>query len=209
MYEYDTYVDARKGFPRLREPLQTMDGEFYVVKSDILSGTMMFSSSRDAMANVVTLPVSRVKEILALNRAGKKVDRLQREEDIVVKTEEPTYRSEEDSITRFDNTKRRNKNNRKRKINTSGDGAKAMDAKQQTDAKPSRQPKPSSASKQSESKQSEGRAEGQNRANRPNRPNRPNRANRPQNQEGGGERANFRPRNNNGAPKKESTPKTE
>ncbi|MEG0498710.1 MAG: regulatory iron-sulfur-containing complex subunit RicT, partial [Alistipes sp.] len=27
MYEYDTYVDARKDFPRLREPLQTLDGE--------------------------------------------------------------------------------------------------------------------------------------------------------------------------------------
>ncbi len=29
MYEYDTYVDARKAFPRLREPLQTIDGEYF------------------------------------------------------------------------------------------------------------------------------------------------------------------------------------
>ena len=35
MYEYDTYVDARKEFPRLREPLQAMDGEYYLVKNDI------------------------------------------------------------------------------------------------------------------------------------------------------------------------------
>ncbi|MFR9582861.1 MAG: regulatory iron-sulfur-containing complex subunit RicT, partial [Rikenellaceae bacterium] len=49
MYEYDTYVDARKGFPRLREPLQAIDGEFYLVKSDILAGTMVFSSSRDSI----------------------------------------------------------------------------------------------------------------------------------------------------------------
>ena len=27
MYEYDAYVDARKEFPRLREPLQTIDGD--------------------------------------------------------------------------------------------------------------------------------------------------------------------------------------
>ena len=44
MYEYDAYVDARKEFPRLREPLQTIDGEWFLVKSDVLAGTMTFSS---------------------------------------------------------------------------------------------------------------------------------------------------------------------
>ena len=62
MYEYDTYVDARKEFPRLREPLQAIDGEYFLVKSDILAGTMTFSSSKDAMVNVTTLPVSRGQE---------------------------------------------------------------------------------------------------------------------------------------------------
>ena len=100
MYEYDTYVDARKEFPRLREPLQAIDGEYFLVKSDILAGTMTFSSSKDAMVNVTTLPVSRVREIMALNRAGKKVDQLQHADDIRPIAEEPTYRSEEDSITR-------------------------------------------------------------------------------------------------------------
>ena len=75
MYEYDTYVDARKEFPRLREPLQAMDGEYYLVKNDILAGTMTFSSSKDAMVNVTTLSIARVREIVSLNRAGKKVDR--------------------------------------------------------------------------------------------------------------------------------------
>ena len=111
-YEYDTYVDARKEFPRLREPLQALDGEYYLVKTDILAGTMSFSSSKDTMTNVVTLPVARVKEIIALNRAGKKVDRLQAAEDIAPAAEEPTYRSEEDSITRFDQAKRRSKRSR-------------------------------------------------------------------------------------------------
>ena len=114
MYEYDTYVDARKEFPRLREPLQAIDGEYFLVKSDILAGTMTFSSSKDAMVNVTTLPVSRVREIMALNRAGKKVDQLQHADDIRPIAEEPTYRSEEDSITRFDSAKRRNKRGRNR-----------------------------------------------------------------------------------------------
>ncbi len=112
MYEYDTYVDARKDFPRVREPLQTVDGEYFLVKSDILGGTMTFSSSKEAMANVTTLPVSRVKEILELNRAGTKVDRLWGEGGEPVADDEPAYTSgsEEDSITRFDSARRRKKN---------------------------------------------------------------------------------------------------
>ena len=114
-YEYDTYVDARKEFPRLREPLQALDGEYYLVKTDILAGTMSFSSSKDTMTNVVTLPVARVKEIIALNRAGKKIDQLSAEQPQREKFEEPTYRSEEDSITRFDGngSKRKGRNRRR------------------------------------------------------------------------------------------------
>ena len=114
MYEYDTYVDARKEFPRLREPLQTIDGEWFLVKSDVLAGTMTFSSSKEAMVNVTTLPVARVKEILALNRQGKKADQLQHAEALRSEVEEPGYRAEEDSITRFDQAKRRKRGGRNR-----------------------------------------------------------------------------------------------
>ena len=117
MYEYDTYVDARKEFPRLREPLQTVDGEWFLVKSDVLAGTMTFSSSKEAMVNTTTLPVARVKEILALNRQGKKAEQLQYAEALHTEVEEPTYRSEEDSITRFDQAKRRKRGGRNRNRN--------------------------------------------------------------------------------------------
>ena len=114
MYEYDAYVDARKEFPRLREPLQTIDGEWFLVKSDVLAGTMTFSSSKEAMVNATTLPVSRVREILALNRQGKKPDRLQHADSLRDEPKEPTYRAEEDSITRFDQAKRRKRGGRNR-----------------------------------------------------------------------------------------------
>ena len=45
MYEYDVYADARQTLPRVREPLQAIDGEYYLVKTDILAHTMSFSSS--------------------------------------------------------------------------------------------------------------------------------------------------------------------
>ena len=112
-YEYDVYADARRSMPRLREPLQAIDGEYFLVKSDILAHTMTFSTSKDSMSNLVTIPVSRVREILAVNRNGGKVDSILGEE-FEPQVEEPTYRTEEDSITRFDKAKKRKKKNRNR-----------------------------------------------------------------------------------------------
>ena len=109
MYEYDAYADARKALPRVREPLQTVDGEWFLVKTDILAGLMTFSSSKDTMSNLTTLTTDRVEEIQAANRAGKRVEQLQDTEESEELYEEPTYRSEEDSITRFDKAKRRKK----------------------------------------------------------------------------------------------------
>ena len=125
VYEYDTYADARRDFPRVKEPLQALDGEYYLVKSDILARTMQFSSSKEALVNVTTLSVERVKEIQALNRAGKKVDRLIAEQDLPAAAEEPTYRSEEDSITRFDGKRRSGKRRRGDRRSPSRDKAAA------------------------------------------------------------------------------------
>ena len=116
MYEYDVYADARRTIPRLREPLQTLDGEYYLVKIDPLAQTMSFSTSKGTMVNLTTLPISRVKEIIAINRAGEKAETLLGNvED--GRVEEPSYRQEEDSITRFDNKTKRNKRNKRRNGN--------------------------------------------------------------------------------------------
>ena len=151
MYEYDTYVDARKDFPRLREPLQTVDGEWFLVKSDVLAGTMSFSSSKETMANVTTLPVSRVKEILALNRQGKKVEQLQHEDDIRPTVEEPTYRSEEDSITRFDQAKRRKRGGRNKNRggqNRQPEGANGQNGQPNASARPAQPDAPQEEGRQ-------------------------------------------------------------
>ncbi len=115
MYEYDVYADARRTIPRLREPLQTLDGEYFLVKIDPLAQTMSFSTSKGTLANLTTLPIWRVKEIIAINRAGERAETLLGDagEERVA---EPTYRQEEDSITRFDNKSKRNKRNKRRGI---------------------------------------------------------------------------------------------
>ncbi len=123
MYEYDCYSDARRIFPRVKE-LQALDGDYYFIKNDILAGTMTFSSSKDSLSNLVVLPVERVKEIMALNRAGQKVEQLQEfttEEQV---HDEPTYRAEEDSITRFDKKRNKRKKGTKRTGNRPAEGQK-------------------------------------------------------------------------------------
>ena len=112
MYEYDVYADARRSMPRLREPLQTLEGEFFLVKTDVLARQMTFSSSKESWSNLVTISASRVREILAANRNGEKVDSLLGS-DYEPEVEEPTYRTEEDSITRFDKAKKRKKKRNK------------------------------------------------------------------------------------------------
>lgn len=134
MYEYDAYADARRTIPRLREPLQTLEGEWYLVKIDPLAQTMSFSTSKNTMANLTTLPVSRVKELIALNRAGQKADTLVGEGG-EAEVEEPTYRHEEDSITRFDTKTKRNKRNKRRKEQ----GAKGKEQREEREPKEPRE----------------------------------------------------------------------
>ena len=112
MYEYDTYADARRSIPRLREPLMTLDGEYHLIKIDPLAGTMSFSTSKNTIANLTTISTERVKAIIAMNRAGEKPESLIGE-NVEQTTTEPTYHSSEDSIDRFDNKGRKSKRNKR------------------------------------------------------------------------------------------------
>lgn len=163
MYEYDLYADARRSLPRIKEPLQALDGEYYLVKTDILGKTMTFSSSKESMSNLVTVPVWRVKEILAANRNGEKVDSIVGE-SVPRKAEEPTYRTEEDSITRFDKSRRKK---RKGKGGNSRQHAEEYKEEQQPQQEP----------QNSESQPAEHRHNGRGRNNRNFRHNRNRRPN--------------------------------
>ena len=161
MYEYDVYADARRTIPRLREPLQALDGEYFLVKVDPLAQTMSFSTSKGSLANLTTLSISRVKEIIALNRAGQKVESLVAEGD-EERVVEPTYRHEEDSITRFDNKNKRSKRSKRRSKDRVEQGAEAT---QTPNAEAIKGVKPESKqeSKPEQTTPAEPKAEGENR----------------------------------------------
>ncbi len=116
-YEVDSYIDARKSFPRLKGPLETLDAQYFLVKSDIIKGEMVFSSDPSSMVNVVSIPISRVREIMNLNRKGVKVDTLRvidANEGAAVNHDFANVVGDE-SITRFDKGAKeaKRRNNRK------------------------------------------------------------------------------------------------
>ena len=106
-HEVATYVDIQKDFPKVKSPLETEDGQMFLSKTDVLRRVMVFSSDPQLAVNLVEVPVERVKEVMALNKKGVKVDFLKSES---VKLPKPPVGFKnvvgEDSITRFDKKKK-------------------------------------------------------------------------------------------------------
>ena len=117
-YEVDAYVESQKKLPSREVVLETKMGSYYHFKTDIFKRQLTYSTSKDVIANLVTIDADRVFEIIALNKRGIKPDELVREG-----SQEPVRKEFEDvvgqdSLTRFDKT--RKKNNRKGKGNGNG-----------------------------------------------------------------------------------------
>lgn len=138
IYELDTYLDARKDFPRIREPLHAQDGDYFLAKTDILSRTMWFSSDPASMSGLRALSVDRVKEIIRLNQKGVKVEQLEDAATLNL-PEEPTFADVvgEESLTRFDqqtSSSRRKRGGRNRNRTDNKDAKRSREA-ESVDAK--------------------------------------------------------------------------
>lgn len=134
VYEVDTYIDARKDFPHINQPLQTEEGEFYLVKSDILNRTMWFASDPGSQSNMIPLSVNRVREIIRANQKGIKVAQLST--DATNPNTEPTFADVvgEESLTRFDKQQSRRKNRKKKKASAANTSAPTRDESQERKA---------------------------------------------------------------------------
>ena len=117
-FELDCYVDAQRSFPPKDIPLEAMDCTAYFQKLEVHKGIYWYSTDPHSTANLIALPVQRVKEIQALNRKGTKVDRLK----IAIESGDLAPVSQDllknNSLTRFDppdKKSRPNKNFNKRK----------------------------------------------------------------------------------------------
>lgn len=110
-FEVDAYVEGQKKLPSREVALETKDNTYYHFKTDIFKRQMTYSTSKEIAANLVTVDASRVFEVIALNKKGIKPDKLE-----VLDDQEPVKKDFEDvvgqdSLTRFDKSKKRSGNN--------------------------------------------------------------------------------------------------
>lgn len=125
-YEVDAYVEGAKRMPSKEIVLQTQEGDYFHLKTDIFKGEITYSTNKETPENLVTVHVSRAFEVIAMNKRGNKPETLDNRQ--TVKEEKKEFKDVvgQDSVTRFDKTSRKSKNkNRNRNAgNRQGGGNK-------------------------------------------------------------------------------------
>ena len=130
-YEVDDYVEAGKRMPPRDAVLQTADNDYYQFKTDILAGTITYSTDKKMAVNLETISAARALTIIELNKQGEKPLSLTSDE-AVVETKKSKDLLEGD-INRFDKAKRK-KNKRRGQRNGEGRPGKGTTQKGETPA---------------------------------------------------------------------------
>ena len=126
-FELDTYLDALKAFPRTDIKLNTGKGRAFHVKTDVFKKQMWYlyeNGSEGAGSGFIPIKPDRVREIIAMNKEGKKPHDLKDFME-VVEVAEPDYTNVvgQDSLNRFEHVfkrkkkKKSNNNNRNKNKN--------------------------------------------------------------------------------------------
>lgn len=110
-YEVDDYVEASKRLPNKDIQLQTIDGDYYYFKADILAGLITYSTDKRLAANLETITAERAHEIIEMNKRGEKPDSLQPEDTAKV-PQRPIDLLADADISRFDKAKKKKKKNK-------------------------------------------------------------------------------------------------
>lgn len=125
-YEVDAYIDAQKDFPSSNLTLNTGEGILYHQKTDIFGRMMSYTLDKEGKGVFIQIPVSRIKEIIAMNRKG--IIPPKAVEENASQPEDIKYTDGvgEESLNRFDekrqkkrHSKHRNNNNRENGNNNS------------------------------------------------------------------------------------------
>jgi cell fate regulator YaaT (PSP1 superfamily) len=186
-FELDGYVEAQKDIPPKDIPLETKDATYYHFKTDVFKKEMQYSSSPNMAANIVTIPAERVKEIIALNKQGIKEDSLGTLSKGEGATKENDYENVigQDSLTRFDNKKRKNKSKNRRTNNRpiKADEQRNSDSPNSAVSGERKKIERNSGNEEKQSNQNKNRQEASPKGNPANRRKKPSRPVKPQNNE--------------------------
>ena len=116
-FELDCYVEAQRSFPPRDISLEALDCTAYFQKMEVHKGIYWYSTDPHSTANLISLPVQRVREIQAINRKGTKVERLQSVEEFRDSVPVSHDLLRNNSLTRFDSSEKRGQNNRNKRKN--------------------------------------------------------------------------------------------
>lgn len=124
-YEVDNYIEASRKLPSREVVLQTIDGDYYMFKMDILDGLVTYSTDKRLAANLETISGRRAMEIIEMNKRGEKPNSLSDDDSPKVSTKQVDLLAGE-SLTRFDKAKKKK-------------SGKSRNKKQQTDNRQAKQ----------------------------------------------------------------------
>ena len=132
-YEVDSYIEAGRKLPSREVVLQTMDGDHFLFKTDILAGLVTYSTDKRLAANLVTITAQRALEIVEMNRRGEKPDSLSDSDEPMTENHQVDLLAGE-SLTRFDKAKKKKKQKSRGNKAQDNKDAKAANANNQQPA---------------------------------------------------------------------------
>ena len=121
-YEVDDYVEASRKMPARDIVLQTLDSDYYLFKSDILAGTVVYSTDKGIAANLEEITAERARAIIEMNKRGEKPESLT-EDGTVKQDTRPRDLLADADISRFDKARKRKKKPAKRQGGAPGSTA--------------------------------------------------------------------------------------
>lgn len=196
-YEVDAYVECTKRMPSREITLETKDATFYYFKADILKGQVSYSTDKNFAANLVTITGRRAFEVINMNRNGIKPDSLL-EEAHTSEPKRPVDLLEQESVTRFDKTKKNKKKKKSGQGQPANNGEAKKAAAQQPDNRKteSKKSQPENKNKNQEKGQEKGQQPAEAKKNNTPRK-RNNKGNRPPQEPGKKQQANPAPQPKN------------
>lgn len=156
-YELDMYIDAMKAFPKGDTRLKTEKGNAVHIKTDVFKQQMWYAYEGESNGGLIPLHPERAREIIKMNKNGKKPFDLKDFMEVEEVVEEPDYTNAvgQDSLNRFEHLfkkKKKGKPQRKRTNNKPGGEKTEAGQKSKPKGNPNRnqknKPKANSAAKE-------------------------------------------------------------
>lgn len=122
-YELDSYLDALKAFPKTDARLQLEKGSASHVKTDVFKNEMWYALSGEGLSGLVAVTPERVREVIAMNKEGKKPRDLKVFVEVVVDTPQYSNVVGQDSLNRFEHAFKTKKKKKRKPAGQRPEGA--------------------------------------------------------------------------------------